>query len=255
MTFEQTILERFVCLDVDRTILKSTTFAEAYVYPALVQIYSADNYPAAPEAMRVIEAVQIEERRNRGRAFDYLAVYAEYMEQQGWQPARYTQVADVIIAQARDASGRISEQFIDDILVAGTLELIKTLQSRTPWGFLTTGGQQTQRLKLTVIAAILQQELSITPRGMVIASEQKAEMINTVWRDPQVAGFRVPLELLEPAQVARRVVMIDDKPKNLRHEGADIETFLVHAAEVPPADDEGFGPRRSLREVAQAIAS
>lgn len=237
------VVERFVCLDVDRTILKSTTFVEEYVYPALVDLYG-------DEARGMLEAVQQEERANRGRAFDYLAVCGEYMAQLGHRAVAYEQVAQEILARASADYGRIPTLFIDDILVDGSLELVRLLDQAGRWGFLTTGGQQTQSLKLFILDQILVQELGIHSQGMVVSTEQKADMMDKVWRDPESGLFTLPDELTGGTQLtARSLMMIDDKPKNLRHEGDNIETVLVVAAESNNQDDEGYGRRQTLNEV------
>lgn len=245
------IVDDFYLLDIDRTILKSTTFVEAYVYPALLSLYTNSDH-----AQRIIEAVKIEERQNRGQAFDYLAVYAQYMEQHsGGQELAYQDLAETILQRARDDRGVIGQACIQDILVEDSLRLVQVLNAKSLWGYLTTGGSQTQQLKLTIVEAIVAQELHIRSRGMVIASEQKAHMIETVWYDEARELFRIPDELsdADTTVYARRVTMIDDKPKNLRHTHTSISTYLAHAAETMITDDEGWGPRRSLGEIAGFI--
>lgn len=242
------IVEDFYLLDVDRTILKSTTFVEAYVYPALVARYANSEH-----AQRMIEAVRAEERQNRGQAFDYLTVYAEYMKQHDHtQSLMYQQLGNEILQRVRSETGAIDASFVRDILVEGSIELIRLLAAKKFWGFLTTGGPQTQQLKLMIIAAIVTQELGIVPRGLVIASEQKAHMIETVWYDAARQLFRIPEELSDAhvAMYARQVTMIDDKPKNLHHEHKAIATYLAHAAEAPAATDNDHHLRQSLLEIA-----
>lgn len=245
------IIEHFVLLDVDRTILNSTTFVEDYVYGTLRSHYIA----AVPDvtedaAQRVIDSVSQEERANRGKAFDYLAVYGEFMVARGAVLPTYQTIAREILTNNRGEDGRIRQEFIQRILVPGTLELIQAIDASAPWGFLTTGGQQTQRLKLEILAAILEQECRVRSLGLVLSSEQKAHMVETVWYDETLAAYHIPRDLSPQPLAAQRITLIDDKPKNLMHTASTITTHLVHAAELDPQPaDEGHGPRRTLAEI------
>lgn len=241
-------LHVFTVLDLDRTILKSTRFFEGYVLPAIEAYYgnSADNTVVA----KCIDTVRQQEQQRRGQAFDFIAAFDEVAQSRALPSLDSAQLAEQVLRANRRDDG----EFINDIIASGGIELVRALQAEpeSAWAFYTTGGQQTQTLKLRVMQAIFDIYETTPMRWQIIATEHKARDIARNWYDKTTGLFRVPEALAgEPAQ-AQRIRVIDDKTANVALEegiegGSMIEAVLVHRAES--ADETGV----ALHEVAQKI--
>ena len=228
-------LDVYTAIDLDRTTLKSTSLLYNYIVPAIQATYGYDD--------SVIKEVFEKEKLSRGRAFDFIDYINQLAARDGLKPVSIENLASVVVDHERDADKHIKPEFIDNIFVEHTLELIHVITNRKgeEWGFMTSGGDHTQNLKLGIARPIIKEHLGISPRAEVIATESKAETIMSEWYDAEFDAFRLPDAIdREGLLFARRVRLLDDKPSNttvppefIEASRGRFEAFRMQPAEQP----------------------
>lgn len=228
-------VERFICVDVDRTVLKTTTLFTDYIVPALRAIAEEDKTDNIERQNhhQIIDTLVRDMAENVGRSFDFLAVYNE-RTRGDIKLSTEALASSVVNSMCQD--GKISEQAINGMLANKTIDVLIAIDNLpdSRWGFVTSGGEQTQTVKLLILEQILAQTAKLPLRAQIISTEHKTRDIDTVWR--QANGlFAIPEELTgKPEVFARSVIMIDDKPKNLVTEDTtNISTVLVEQLDMP----------------------
>lgn len=241
----------FTALDLDRTILNSTKFFEAYIMPAVRTYYQrrdSGNVGGLMESIRRLEADA------RGKAFDFIAMLNETAPSFNLSPLNISVLAQQLYEQ-HWGNEQQQQAFVDDIFADGALDLIDALEEEpgSAWAFYTTGGVQTQTLKMQIVGAILREKRGIeNVHAQIIASEHKAHDI-ALWYDEATGNFAIPHELTTTVMAARQVRLIDDKAVNLQVDnvvssaGNSMELILAKRAETPDAGGE------SLAEIAHRI--
>lgn len=241
-------VDLFVCIDVDRTVLKTTTLFSDYVEPVLGSLI-AETRGDDERGRQVMDTLLRDMKENTGKSFDFLAAYNERVNDDERIDA--ARLAEKLI-ESISRNGKINQDDIDRLLAPGAIDVIREIDDLTKgqWGFITSGGQQTQELKTRLLENILVQAISIKPKFQIISTEHKARDIDTLWRLDD-HSFMVPRGLSEgETVVARHVVLIDDKAKNLAVENpSGITTILAEQLEMP---DDGLA-RVKLSAVAQLI--
>lgn len=228
------VIDVYTAIDLDRTILKSTKLFYGYIVPALQRTYGYDD--------KFIERVLAEEERLRGRAFDFVAYVNKLACECQLPTIAIDEVVSEIVNQVRNTDGSIEQKFIEAIMQKGALELIGLLSSRPreAWGIMTSGGVQTQSLKLRILNEIIEASYQVSYPEEIIATEHKATTIMNQWYDRPRALFRIPpaVSTSTTPRMAKKVRLLDDKlinttiPAELQNlaEGR-LETYLVQAAE------------------------
>ena len=246
---ERRQLQTFTVLDLDRTILKSTTFFEKYVMPAIAAYYA--DLTDASVISAIMAVITRREQQQRGQAFDFIAVFNEIASEKNIPMLDSASLAEQLLKANVHEDGL----FVEDIIADGGIELLQALDAepRSAWGFYTTGGQQTQSLKLYVMRRLLEEHYVKPPlHWQIISSEHKADTIAREWHDEETGQFTIPEQLAGELTRAEQIRVIDDKSVNTHVSAyntasAGIKTFLVQRAES--ADTTGV----SLTTVAQHI--
>ncbi len=229
-TLEPKIVPLAVLADMDLTTFNSYVFAN-YVYDVFRQ-------QGVPDES--IQALRDYETSQRGMAFGYIdflqaAVNGdEKLDIAGLEAfgsIELDDVASLVLDANRDETGRLRPEFVRAVMVEGALGLFASAQETdTPIYIVTSGKPKTQAMKLTVQAAILEQELAMQVPSLTIDHESKSDMVANVWQ--WVDGRCVIDSSLvgnddQPIH-ASEVWMIDDKEKNLQAvTDHAVRTFLV----------------------------
>lgn len=229
-------IDCFIAVDVDRTTLRSNELFEQHIVPALYQI-AEEQLAGDPEALnhrgQIIDTLVRDTVENIGKSFDFLTAYNQRIGSAYY--LSHQQLAQQLIKRLSSGQ-RLDRSAIDSLLAVNALGVLEQIEQLVAghWGFITSGGDATQNLKLVVLERILQQELNLPLRAQVVSTEHKARDIDTVWRQAD-GRFLVPTELTAGRRVlADRVVMIDDKPKNLvADDQTNIITILVEQLGMP----------------------
>lgn len=233
----------FTCLDLDRTILKSTTFFANYVIPHIKQYYADDGSPEVPTEIEKAVGITIDkEGRSRGMAFDFVGYFDERAKDAGYDELDIYSLARQIVDANRDKDGGIKDEFVKDILADGALELISALEEEEDglWAFLTSGGQLTQTLKLEVVKIIIRERLGISTQARIVSTESKAKEVVEEWHDRSDDLFVVPADMVNGRHVRVEYVrIVDDKVKNTdvgrRNACSDrVVGVLMHPLECEP---------------------
>lgn len=237
----------FTGLDLDRTILKSTTFFQKYAIPHIGLYYPDDhNNELADDGIdRVIVDTIHTEKNSRGRAFDFVGYFNEQAAKRGHEKLDVYRLAEQIVDANRAEDGGITDKFVDDILADGALDLISVLQDEEEgrWAFLTSGGEMTQTLKLAVVGIIVQERMGILARARIVSTESKAREAVDQWYDRSDGKFVVPADMVDDRHMRVDYVrIIDDKERNLSFDkdhphGHRVATILVHPQELEPHAD------------------
>ncbi len=240
--FEPVQLEKFICIDVDRCVLKTTTFFEKNIIKtlrALANEQCGSDKVAFQRRSKVLETLQKDQAENVGMAFDFMAVYNERIDEVHRVTAE-TMAERIVASMSKD--GKIMQDHIDAILADGALELIEAVHEMpdTQWAFLTSGGETTQWVKLNVLSYIIQQELGIVPRAQIITTEHKARDIDTLWRGDNNEGFCIPGTIAGvDSKVAQTIIILDDKGKNLI--ASNMQGITPLLIQNPERDDKVSG--------------
>lgn len=209
-------IEYFTAVDVDRTVLNTSAFVEAVILPG-IELYYADDKEWANDA---IQDLTQQLALNIGNAFDIFAYVNQRADESGKKVVDMRTLVQRVMSKHKNEKGHLSKDFIETIMAPGSLQLLKTLEEdpMTIWGFLTTGGEQTQTSKLLVINEIMREYIGVSANAQIIGTEHKAQDIAT-WYDAGRDDFTIPPELTDGRQVyARHIRMIDDKRKNLQYD-------------------------------------
>lgn len=233
----------FTGLDLDRTVLRSTTFFTQYAIRHIKLYYSGDHSEGVEDSIDELIAETIyAEQKNRGNAFDFVGYFNDAAAMRGHEGIDVYRLAEQIVDANRGKDEKILRGFIKDIIAEGALELIKALQEEEGgrWAFLTSGGEFTQTLKLAVVGIVIQDELGILARAQIISGESKAKDIVERWYDRSDDKFVVPPAMVDGLHVrVDSVRVIDDKTKNIdkgkeRAHSERVRTMLVHPQEGRP---------------------
>ncbi|HTK39584.1 MAG TPA: hypothetical protein VL362_01835 [Patescibacteria group bacterium] len=209
-------LNIFTAVDLDRTVLRTTEFFEHYAIPNMRHYYWSRGEVGLVD--RAIDQTRVAEHASRGKAFDFVGDFDQRLRTLGHEDMDIDELARQILDANRDLeTGELLDDFITDIIADGGFELIQTLEAEpaSAWGFMTSGGDLTQRLKLSIVATILRERFAIDVQGLIIASEHKAQDLES-WYDESRQQFVIPTELSGGTTMyADELRLIDDKLKNL----------------------------------------
>lgn len=249
------MVEIFICVDVDRTVLRSMRFFKEYVVPVwydIAFIHGEDPQIVAAEHT-LIDRIVLETSRGEGRAYDYMHTYFEAFP--GKRSLTIDAIGERILDSLRDENGLLQESRIETILAENTVKTLQKLRNPplTTWGFYTTGGDDTQHLKLYVINRILSEVAGLDSAGGITASEHKAKDIAS-WRGSD-GSFSIPKDVAGiPGVRANHVVLIDDKPKNFQGENLDnITTVLAQQLDATKPDALVRYPFKTVPELINNI--
>lgn len=243
-------LERFFCIDVDRTILKTTTLFNSYIEPALQAFarQQSQNEQQLSQRQQIISTLVRDLNENVGKSFDFLAAYDERVSAS--DRLSIDQLAERVVTMMKQDEEAKRRAVEDEILADGTLDLLAKIDQLpdSGWGFLTSGGIQTQGLKLRILEHLLARKHQLAFRAKILSTEHKTRDIDSIWRHPE-GYFVIPQDLSDDTEVrAKRVMVIDDKPRNLLADDmTNIATILVEQLDMA---DDGLDrlPLRSLIE-------
>ncbi len=223
---ERLYIDYFTVVDVDRTVLNTSAFVEAVILPG-IELYYTDDHKWANDTVRDLTQ---QLALNIGNAFDVFTYVNQRADESGKKTVDIRALVQRVMSKYKNEKGRLSRDFIETIMAPGSLQLLKTLEDdpMTMWGFLTTGGEQTQTSKLLVINEIMREYIGVSANAQIIGTEHKAQDIAT-WYDAGRDAFEVPRELTDGRQVyARHIRMIDDKRKNLQYDTHSIPEDRLH---------------------------
>lgn len=200
------IVDTFVVIDLDRTLLVSDALTEL-LYSQLTR-YG-------------VTMAQINEdfsyvKRHAGKSFsqgNYLrSKYGDDLYRQA-----------VIETENQIVSGESAETLLYD----GAIQLLRELDHHEiPYTILTYGEKENQELKLRLLRLLLAEQ-NTTLHAVVTSEPEKAKWIETTWQHTE-QGFSVPSTIYKAETlVARSVVIIDDKPANLTSDSSEIIGILV----------------------------
>lgn len=232
------VIDVYTAIDLDRTILKSTAMLYENIVPALKVVNGFDE--------ETIELILTRERELRGQAFDFIAYGDKLASEHGLGPIVISELAEAIVDRQREASGQVKDDFVESILVNGTLQLMHELSSRAGerWGIMTSGGVRTQSLKYQIVSTIVREKLELSFPVQIISTEYKARTIVDEWYDRALELFILPDVVTGGRPLAARAVrLLDDKQQNLET-GPDIsprmkgriDLHLVQTAESSVVD-------------------
>ncbi len=232
----------------DRTILKTGSFFELDLVPALRDFYSQQLEPAVLD--EAIEQFADKYSNQTGGEFDSFQVISSITK----LDAKPLEIADIILAK-NTLDGELTAEFVDRQLVDGALELIKCLdrEESSQWIIYTAGGESNQLCKLRVLSAIVKQELGIDISYKIVSSEPKAQAVIDNWFDADEDLFKLPAGLSD-FEAAETIRIIDDKPKNLNfnHQsiGAEkIETWLAQSAQADTVLEDSLNLQQIIAQL------
>jgi hypothetical protein len=209
------IVTTFTVIDLDRVLFKTKNFYENVMLPNVARdcrLHTDDEELIS----KIVESARRAEIKNRGLAFDFCEFMQTQWQQHNFGDFDYRDLARRLVDGDDVASGRPLET--KDIFADDATALIKAVAAEpdSQWGIMTSGGNPTQTLKLMVSGGLLAKEVQLIPRALIIQTENKAELIASQWYSDETGLFLVPEQLSDGRKLfARRVRVIDDKPKNL----------------------------------------
>ena len=235
-------------IDIDRCMLNSDYFF------GLVM----EQLNKAGVADEVVQAVQSAETQEKGNAFDYLAQVRALSDT--------IEISPEILAQSILSSYDIAA-LGQAIFADGAVEFLQALQrSDAHMMFVTAGGEQTQRLKLVVIAALLEPLLSTSahiPWIIIDDSQQRKTQLAAEVYDSASQRFDMRsllsyakashgLEDVDELTGITNVLVVDDKTQNVTDTGVTgVQGVLVVRAERPHDTQDSLAS--TLPDVTQMI--
>lgn len=194
----------FVGIDFDRTIGDTER-----LYALFEHILEHHTHLTAQQV--AYEKQQIESSRG---SFDVIShvksIVLENLGTDAWQTIKNEFLA------AAQADGKM--------LLPGAQDLLKLLKENAiPSGILTYGGVEWQTLKLQASGVSLPWHITSTPH--------KAELI-AGWRQEN-GLFLPPSELMQPGELARFILLLDDKTAAFKNMPIGMNGILVGDAEIP----------------------
>lgn len=145
-------------LDIDRTLIKTR-----HLFEAALESMKGNIEALTPE---LVVGLLKAESDNEGNAFDYIDwLYLYTNDEQLLDPEA---IKDMIVAAHCDENGRISDAFIDSIMVDGSLDLFEALEDADIAAILlTAGGTTNQMVKILLLQQIVRQKAEDTGRRFV----------------------------------------------------------------------------------------
>ena len=209
------IVERFIVVDMDRTLLASDEFVR-YLY----DVYALDGEQR--------QIVQQHVKDSKGSGFDAFGYLQQHYPDrlQGFEGESGEVEVEVIADWVIERHGLPKLQ--EDLLISGTTELFRAIDARqVPHGVLTAGSDTYQRLKAAVLRRLL-----VRPAlpVMVVAAgdvpDKTAMLVDACWKDDRQL-FLLPVQLSGETIAAKNLVVIDDKDQNLKTPHGNIHTVHI----------------------------
>ena len=216
------ILNRFIVLDLDRTLLNTDAYSRLLLNVA--GLSAQQNADLTAQLMQ-----------KTGAGFDLLASILR----QG-----NSDVAALTNTMLRCAT--------DDLLMPGAKDFITSLdEAHDVYGILTTGSAQGQAPKLAVFRQLVRKTDRLLPAEITNALNKSKDFVLNRCR-PRQNAFYISEELsgVRGGCYARRVLLVDDKPSNLSMPHARLTTFCVPTIPAPEShtlQSVGYYIRHSAR--------
>lgn len=202
--------ERFVVLDMDRTLLDSTEYSMA-----LMDAFGLTTDEKIKATKKLAEQT--------GNSFDFL----DYL-----MDTKQTRLEDIYLRM-----GQLTASQPESLLMPGVREFIHSLDDlKEPYGILTMGTPHNQRLKLATLRAILQKDQSTLPAEITNTPNKSMDFIRNRWNEAR-GGFDISPDLCGKlgGTCAELVVLVDDKQDNLTAKHPRIVAFHVPVARAEEA--------------------
>ena len=232
-------MKYFTAVDVDKTVLNTLEFYNLAIWPSLATYFAVVEIEDSL-ATEVLGDLDRQIAENDGKAFDIFQFLNEKMREIGAGEINMSILKEQIIQDNSDENGNINSGFAEEILAPGALTLLKTLcdDENEAWGFLTTGGTDTQGLKIGVLSKIVKQWLGVTPNARIISAEHKTQDIELWFGEDDL--FHIPRDLAGgDVIVAERIRIIDDKLKNLQRQNQHLkDRIMTLLAKRPKGESE-----------------
>lgn len=229
----------FTAVDVDKTVLNTLEFYNLAIRPSLTTYFEVVEIEERL-ATRTLDDLDRQIAENDGKAFDIFQFLNEKMREIGAEEIDMSILEEQIIQDNSGENGNIDSVFAEEILAPGALTLLKMLcdDENEAWGFLTTGGLDTQGLKIGVLSRIVEQWLGVTPNSRIISAEHKTQDIELWLGEDNL--FHIPYDLTgDDVIVAERIRIIDDKLKNLQRQNQRLkDRIMTLLAKRPRGESE-----------------
>ena len=236
-----------VALDLDRTLILSDELSQV-VYAGLRTRFAEDSI-----MREVIDDVERLEHQQKDNSFSYLEmlrtllvlrVGEEIFKEHYDGVFDPKTIAKAVLDAHRDDSGKLNKEFIDTVLVDGTLDYIRELKATGAHVmFMTAGESVTQHMKIDLINAILREQIGEEVESyMIVGAHNKLKgidygedieqlnkwyMLAGIFDQSQgcfhvqalqgfvpSASLKLSERLLHDETVIRSAVLIDDKTSN-----------------------------------------
>lgn len=202
------VVEEFVVLDLDRTLLDSTEVAW-FVLAGLASHGFSEK--------RIKQAIGYIETQS-GKSF-YLF---DYISQEFPEVKPGKLAAELLLDE------RLLNKVRSRLLCAGADELIEELNLHTvPHMILTYGEQDYQQFKISLLRKLVDKSTERLP-ALITQSENKSDWIVEAWFEPSREYAKIPDNVAGEDIQARHVIIIDDKLQNTVTSHEHVHGLLVN---------------------------
>ncbi len=208
-------VERFVVIDMDRTLFATDNFG-TYVY----DVFGLDDDERQAAEQAVLSS--------KGSGFD---TFGYLQQRHPGKLQRFSgEAGELDVGSMADwlVERHGLQQLQDALLLPGARELFRVLDERElPHGVLTTGEDSYQQLKAAVLRRLLDRPgLPVMVVDGANVPDKTAMLVDACWQETS-QYFLLPVQLSGELIAARNLVVIDDKDENLASPHASIHAVHI----------------------------